>query len=143
MNTVKNANTTYRNDLLRAPLAGILEAGWATFALVIAIRCFEASEAHKAFIAGAAPIGFLITPITLYLAASFRTRPSSSCAFVLAAATLLLIGASIVQSLLFFTLFAVLSQVSAVQQGPLMLQIYPENYAPAERGIVFCVDLEH
>ena len=87
MTTAKEATATYRNDLLRAPLAGILEAGWATFALVIAIRYFEASETHKAFIAGAAPMGVLITPITLYLAASFRARPSFSCAFVLAAAT--------------------------------------------------------
>ena len=90
MITANKANATYRNDLLRAPLAGILEAGWATFALVIAIRYFEANETHKAFIAGAAPMGFLITPITLYLAASFRARPSFSCAFVLATATLLL-----------------------------------------------------
>ena len=134
MITANKATATYRNDLLRAPLTGILEAGWATFALVIAIRYFEASETHKAFIAGAAPMGFLITPITLYLAASVRARPSFSCTFVLATATLLLLGASIVESLLFFTLFAVLSQVSAVQQGPLMLQIYTENYTRAERG---------
>ena len=58
MTTAKKATSTYRNDLLRAPLAGILEAGWATFALVIAIRYFEASETHKAFIAGAAPYWF-------------------------------------------------------------------------------------
>ena len=134
MITANKANATYRNDLLRAPLAGILEAGWATFALVIAIRYFEASEPHKAFIAGAAPMGFLITPVTLYIAACFRAPPSFGCAFFLATASLLLLGASMVQSLLFFTLFAVLSQVSAVQQGPLMLQIYTENYTRAERG---------
>ena len=134
MITANKANATYRNDILRAPFAGILEAGWATFALVIAIRYFEASETLKAFIAGAAPMGFLITPATLYLAASLRARPSLSCAFVLATASLLLLGASMVQSLLYYTLFAVLSQVSAVQQGPLMLQIYTENYTRAERG---------
>lgn len=129
-----NASRTYRNDLLRAPLAGILEAGWATFVLVIAIRYFDASETYKAFIAGAGPIGFLLTPVTLYIAASLRARPSLSCAFVFAAAGLLLVGASVVQSLLFFTLFVVFSQVAAVQQGPLMLQIYTENYTRAERG---------
>ena len=71
------ASATYKKDLLRAPFAGILEAGWATFALVIAIRYFDASETYKAFIAGAAPVGFLITPLTLYLAANFRTTPVS------------------------------------------------------------------
>lgn len=131
---MSNANRTYRNDLLRAPLAGILEAGWTTFALLIAIRHFDASETHKAFIAGSGPIGFLLTPITLYIAASLRARPSRACAFVFSVASLLLVGASLVQSLLFFTLFAVISQVAAVQQGPLMLQIYTENYTRAERG---------
>ena len=134
MTSTTNAQQTYRNDLLRAPLMGILEAGWTTFALVIAIRYFDASETHKAFVAGAGPMGFLLTPITLYFAANLRTSPSRACAFVFGIAALLLVGASIAQSLLFFTLFAVFSQVSAVQQGPLMLQIYTENYSRAERG---------
>lgn len=130
----KFARATYRNDLLRAPFTGILEAGWTTFALVIAIRYFDASETHKAFIAGAGPIGFLITPVTLYIAASLRASPSRSCAFIFTIAALLLVGASLAQSLLFFTLFAAASQMAAVQQGPLMLQIYTENYTRAERG---------
>ena len=128
------ASATYRKDLLRAPFAGILEAGWATFALVIAIRYFDASDTYKAFIAGAAPIGFLITPLTLYLAANFGTTPSRACTFIFATAALLLVGASLAQSLLFFTLFVVMSQVAAVQQGPLMLQIYTANYEANERG---------
>lgn len=131
---MSKANSTYRNDLLRAPFMGILEAGWTTFALVIAIRYFDASETHKAFIAGAGPIGFLLTPLTLYLAANLRATPSRACAFVFGVAALLLVGASLAQSLLFFTLFVVLSQVAAVQQGPLMLQIYTENYTRQERG---------
>ena len=128
------ASATYRKDLLRAPFAGILEAGWATFALVIAIRYFDASDTYKAFIAGAAPIGFLLTPLTLYLAANLRATPSRACTFVFATAAFLLVGASLAQSLLFFTLFVVMSQVAAVQQGPLMLQIYTSNYASTERG---------
>ncbi|MDQ8195566.1 hypothetical protein QEH59_14125 [Coraliomargarita sp. SDUM461004] len=130
----KFARATYRNDLLRAPLMGILEAGWTTFALVIAIRYFDASETHKAFIAGSGPIGFLLTPLTLYIAASLRATPSRACAIVFGTAAALLAGASLVQTLLFFTLFVVLSQVAAVQQGPLMLQIYTENYTRSERG---------
>lgn len=130
----KLSAVTYIRDLLRAPFAGILEAGWATLALVIAIRYFNADEACKAFIAGAGPIGFLITPITLYIAANFRARPSHACAFVFGIASILLIGAGLAQSLIIFTLFTVISQVAAVQQGPLMLQIYTSNYAPKELG---------
>lgn len=130
----KFAEATYRSDLMRAPFSGILEAGWSTFALVIAIRYFDASETHKAFIAGSGPIGFLLTPLTLYLAANMRVTPSRACALVFATASVLLIGASATHTLLLFTLFAVSSQMAAVQQGPLMLQIYTENYTSKERG---------
>ena len=60
----ERAAATYRNDLLKAPFYGILEAGWVTFVLLIAIRQFDAPESYKAFIAGAAPTGFLLTPLT-------------------------------------------------------------------------------
>lgn len=128
------AGTTYRYDLIKAPFYGVLEAGWSTFALVIAIRYFEANEAAKAFIAGAGPMGFLLTPLTLFIAANLRARPSTGCALVFGVAALLLFGASVVNTLLLFTVFTVISQMAAVQQGPLMLQIFTENYTAKERG---------
>lgn len=129
-----NATATYRYDRIKAPFLGILEAGWSTFALVVAIRYFDAAETVKAFIAGSGPIGFLITPVTLFIAAKLRARPSMACAFVFASAAVLLLGTSLAQSLLFYGLFVTISQVMAVQQGPLILQIYTENYTSKERG---------
>lgn len=131
---MSNAASTYRYDRIKAPFYGILEAGWNTFALVIAIRYFDASETHKAFVAGAGPIGFLLAPLTLFIAAQLKARPSLACAVVFAGAAVLLLGASLVHTLLFFALFAVTSQMAAVQHGPLMLQIYTENYTAKERG---------
>jgi MFS family permease len=119
---------------LRAPCYGILEAGWSTFALLIAIRHFGAPESYKAFIAGAWPIGFLLTPLTLYLVAKSRIRPSLASAYMFALAAVLMIGATVVQSLTFFTVFIITSQMATVQQGPLMIQIYAENYPASERG---------
>jgi len=129
-----NAASTYYLDRIKAPFYGILEAGWTTFALVIAIRHFDASETHKAFIAGAGPIGFLLAPLTLFIAAQLKARPSLASAVVFAGAAVLLAGASLIPTMLFFTLFAVTSQMAAVQHGPLMLQIYTENYTAKERG---------
>ncbi len=129
-----NAASTYRYDRIKAPFYGILEAGWNTFALVIAIRYFDASETHKSFIAGAGPIGFLLAPLTLFIAAQLRARPSLACAVVFAGSAVLLMGASLIHTLLFFSIFAVTSQMAAVQHGPLMLQIYTENYTAKERG---------
>lgn len=128
------AATTYRFDVIRAPFYGILEAGWGTFALIIAIRHFDAPETYKAFIAGAWPMGFLLTPLTLYLLAKLRSRPSLAAGSMFALSALLMVGATLVQSLTLFTLFIITSQMATGQQGPLALQIYAENYAPSERG---------
>ena len=131
---LKKAASTYRYDIIKSPFYGILEAGWSTFALVVAIRYFDANETAKAFIVGSGPIGFLITPITLFFAAKFKARPSMACALAFGTAGLLLIGASLAQSLIYYCLFATVSQLAAVQQGPLMLHIYTANYTAKERG---------
>lgn len=125
---------TYRNDVLKAPFYGILEAGWQTFVLLIAIRHFDAPESCKAFIVGASPIGFLLTPVTVYLAARWRFRPSMVAAYMFFLTALLIVGATVIESLLLFTVFMMTSQMAAVQQGPLMTQIYAENYPASQRG---------
>ena len=130
----KFAEATYLNDIMRSPLYGIMEAGWHSFALIVAIRYFDASETHKAFIAGAGPMGFLLTPLTLYIAASLRARPSMACALIFAVAGILVTGACLASTLLLFTHFWVMSQMVTVQQGPLMLQVFTENYEAEERG---------
>lgn len=129
-----HAEVTYARDKLRAPFMGILEAGWLAFPLLIAIRHFEAPENIKAFIAGAGPIGFLLTPITLFLVAKLQARPSqaSACMFVLAAC--LIAGATLGQSLLVFSVCIIGSQMASVQHGPLMVQVYASNYSANERG---------
>jgi len=132
--TLSKAEQTYRYDKLRAPFYGILEAGWSTFALVIAIRYFEAPDKYKSFIAGAWSMGFLLTPLTLYLVAKRRYRSSIACACMFGISAVLMIGATLAQSLLIFTLLIMLSQIATAQQGPLMLQIYAENYTSKERG---------
>ena len=128
------AEKTYFYDQLRAPFYGILEAGWSAFALVIAIRYFEAPERYKALIAGAWSIGFLITPITLYLIAKLRKQPNIACALMFSTSAVLMVGATLVQSLVLYTLFIMLAQIATAQQGPLMLQIYADNYTAKERG---------
>ncbi|MGJ8651813.1 MAG: MFS transporter [Opitutaceae bacterium] len=134
MNTSTKAEQTYHYDKLRAPFYGILEAGWSTFALVIAIRYFDAPDKYKSFIAGAWSMGFLLTPLTLYLVAKLRHRSSIACACMFGVSAVLMVGATLAQSLLIFTLLIMLSQIATAQQGPLMLQIYAENYTFRERG---------
>lgn len=129
---------TYRNDILKAPFYGILEAGWLTFVLLIAIRQFDAPEAYKAFIAGAAPIGFLLTPITIYFAAKTDLRPSLICALMFCLTALLIVGATVIESLLLFSVFMITSQMASVQQGPLITQLYAENYPASWASALRC-----
>lgn len=128
------AAITYTRDKLRAPFMGILEAGLQTFPLLIAIRYFDAPENTKAFIAGAGPIGFLITPLTLFLAAKLRARPAQAAAIMFIVTAIFIAGATVVQSMLLFTVCIIASQVAKVQHGPLMVQVYASNYPAAERG---------
>ena len=51
-----------------------------------------------------------------------------------ALAALLMVGATAGQSLTIFTIFIITSQMATVQQGPLMILIYSENYPADERG---------
>ena len=125
---------TYRNDLLKSPFYGVLEAGWTAFVLLIAIRQFDAPEGYKAFIAAASPIGFLLTPVTLYFAARQRLRSGLVCAYMFFLTALLIVGATVTESLLLFTALMMTSQMAAVQQGPLITQIYAENYPSSQRG---------
>jgi MFS family permease len=129
-----NAQATYIRDKWRAPFQGILEAGWQAFPLLIAIRYFEAPESTKAFIAGAGPIGFLLTPLTLFLAARMGARPSTACAFVFSLSAFLILGATFAGGLLAFTICIIASQMASVQHGPLMVQVYTMNYSSKERG---------
>lgn len=128
------AEATYTRDKWRAPFQGMLEAGWMAFPLLIAIRYFEAPETVKAFIAGAGPVGFLLTPLTLFLAARLAARPSHACAVVFALSAVLVLGATFASSLLVFTACIIASQMAMVQHGPLMVQVYTMNYAAHERG---------
>lgn len=134
LSIIDRAEITYRNDILRAPFYGVLEAGWSTFILLIAIRYFAAPENYKAFIAGASPIGFLLTPLTLYLVARWRLRPSLISAFAFALAALLFVCTTALESLFLFTALMMASQIVTVQQGPLVTQIYAENYPASQRG---------
>ncbi len=128
------AEATYIRDKWRAPFLGILEAGWQAFPLLIAIRYFDAPESVKAFIAGAGPIGFLLTPLTLFIAARMGARPSSACALVFGLSAALILGATLASTLLVFTICCIASQMAAVQHGPLMVQVYTMNYGDHERG---------
>lgn len=105
-----------------------------TFALVVAIRAFDAPESFKALIAGSGPLGLLLAPAVLFVAARMRARPAPAAACLFLGAAVLLTGATLAQSFLLFAGFIICSHMSGIQYNSLMLQIYADNYRSSERG---------
>lgn len=125
---------THSRDSLRSFLYGILEAGWQTFAFIVAIRYFNSDVNFKAFIAAAGPIGFLLTPLSLYFFANKKFSASFACALVYFVTALFLFGSISVNNIFVFGACIIISQVINVQKGPVLLQIYTSNYPPENRG---------
>lgn len=125
---------THSRDSIRSFLYGILEAGWQTFAFVVAIRYFNSDVNFKAFIAAAGPIGFLLTPLSLYFFANQKFSASFACALVYFSTALFLFGSITVNSITVFGACIIISQIINVQKGPVLLQIYTTNYPPENRG---------
>jgi hypothetical protein len=125
---------THSRDSLRSFLYGILEAGWQTFAFIVTIRYFNSDINFKAFIAASGPIGFLLTPLSLYFFANKKFTASFACALVYFLTALFLFGSITVNSLAVFGACIIISQIINVQKGPVLLQIYTTNYPPENRG---------
>lgn len=125
---------THGKDCLRSFLYGILEAGWQTFAFVVAIRYFQADTNFKSLIAAAGPIGFLLTPLSLYFFAHKKILASRAASIIYYLTAAFLLASVSVDSLLIFGTFVILSLIINVQKGPVLLDIYTTNYPPNQRG---------
>lgn len=128
------ANKTFRCELFASTSGGILEAGFSTFALLLAIRAYEASVFEKAILAGSMSAGLLIAPLGLSLMR--RTRWSVNwiaCSLmVLTGICLLVVFAS--DSLGLYITGIAFAQITIAQQYTLRLHLHTTNYPAAERG---------
>lgn len=131
---VNTQQLTYNCDRLRAPFFGVLEAGWITFGLLVAIRVYDAPESVKAILSAAGFVGLLINTFSIAWIARKQWQPSHTIfGFLLATAAFLLLAACW-PGMWPFALFFILARVLYSQQSPLATHIYTHNYAPHERG---------
>ena len=138
MTEQETTSRTFRNELLRAIPAGILETLSSTFGMLIAVRVFDASKLSKSVFLSATSAGLMLSlfvvPILLrsrYTVASTAARVQflGAAAFALtalfpASELLFTVGSSV--GLFFFAL-----------QIPLQTQIYRLNYPEQIRGKLF------
>ena len=128
------ARTTFRCELLANAFAGILQAGFSTFALLLAIRAYDANEYEKAILAGAMSAGLLVAPVGLSLMRATRYSVNRlACGLMLFAGLCLLVVFS-TQSLLVYVTGLALAQIAMAQQYTLRIHVHTTNYSAAERG---------
>lgn len=127
-------NKTYLFERLGAPFHGIVSAGFTTFGLLICIRYFDASDKVKALVAAGTFIGFLFNTYSVSLANRSRRTNTFVLSFLLIVSGLLLVGASLANSLLVFLCFFISAKIVYAQQPPVKTQIYAFNYPARLRG---------
>jgi MFS family permease len=130
----KVSSQTFRLDLINSSLGGIIEVGFGTFAILIAIRFLDAPNLIKAILASGVSAGLLLVPFMQRMAASSRLCVSSFCAgLMLICGGCLFLAAHMTNPwLLAWALFV--AQVCFSQLPGFMIQVYSRNYSPKERG---------
>ncbi len=129
------AKKTFFYDNIRCFFTGILEAGFKTFVLLIAIRVFHAPNICKAVLSSIGFMGLLIAPMMVTFASKLKNIPSTNiCGYYFILITVTLMISAVVDSFLAYFILIAISRVIFKQYIPLMIDVYGNNYNKQERG---------
>ena len=128
------AKDTHKYDLRRNLFNGIVEASYASTALLVAIRYFGASDNAKSLIAGGSCLGFLLAPGFLMLVGKSRLPVSRICAFLMLGAAIGILLSATANSAWSYAGWLLFACVLAGQVPSLMVHVYSRNYRSDERG---------
>ena len=131
----------FKVDTPRGFFAGILEAGFTIFVILIAIRFFNAPNYCKAILAAGSSTGLILSPFLMGLWGKSRTPNSIKCGILMASCALFIFLASCTDQILFFSLSLLIAQICLSQVPSLMIGIYSEIYSKKERGYRFSLNL--
>ncbi|MBT4223062.1 MAG: MFS transporter [Opitutae bacterium] len=113
---------------------GIIEAGYNSLALLVAIRFFDASDSAKSLIACGASIGFLLAPVFLLVASKSHLKVSGICALCMIGSAIGTLCAASTNQVWVYTIALMAALVIVAQVPSLMVHIYSRNYLHGERG---------
>tara|TARA_Y100001934_G_C12364259_1_gene782533 strand:- start:1019 stop:2320 length:1302 start_codon:yes stop_codon:yes gene_type:complete len=133
-NSAAIARTTFRCELLSNAFGGILQAGFSTFALLLAIRAYGANEYEKAILAGAMSAGLLVAPVGLSLMRATRYSVNRLACGLMVFAGLCLLVVFSTQSLMVYVTGLAVAQIAIAQQPTLRIHVHTNNYSPSGRG---------
>jgi len=128
------ARRTYRWDLLRGGMQGIVEACIYTFGLLIAIRVFDAPDLLKALLPGSYSLGLLLSPVALMIGSRLGGTAGRMCAFCSLVSGLAMLGVIAARELSGYLFYIVLYAIFLAQTVSLLTKIYATNYSVDERG---------
>lgn len=129
------AKKTFLFDSCRCFCAGLIEAGFNAFALLVAIRVFHASKLTKSLLTSAWFIGYFITPFTqLLVSKSSKLKVTDFCKYYMLSVSIATFIAMLSNTFLGFLLFIMLGMIFFKQPAPLMADVYGQNYSSKERG---------
>ena len=115
-------------------MGGILEVGFGTFSILIAIRFLEAPDMIKAILASGVSAGLLLVPLMQRIAVWSKMRVSSFCAGLMLICGGCLLWAAYMTDPWLLALALFVAQVCFSQLPGFMIQVYSRNYSPKERG---------
>ena len=130
----KVSSQTFRLDLINSCLGGILEVGFGTFAILIAIRFLGAPDLIKAVLASGVSAGLLLVPHMQRLAVWSQLPVGRFCAFMMLLTSVLLLGSGYLNHVWVLAVALFLAQVFFSQLPGFMIQVYSRNYGSKERG---------
>jgi len=125
---------TFRLDLINSSLGGILEVGFGTFAILIAIRFLQAPDVIKAVLASGVSAGLLLVPHMQRLATWTQFSVSRFCALLMIISSVLLFASGYINHVWILATALFLAQVCFSQLPGFMIQVYSRNYGSNERG---------
>ncbi|NDH00042.1 MAG: MFS transporter [Opitutae bacterium] len=130
----KLSKQTFHLDLINSSMGGILEVGFGTFSILIAIRFMEAPDMIKAILASGVSAGLLLVPLMQRIAVWSKMSVSSFCAGLMLICGGCLLWAAYMTDPWLLALALFVAQVCFSQLPGFMIQVYSRNYSPKERG---------
>lgn len=128
---------TYRYEQRRAVMSGIIETATTTFLLLIAVRWFNAGPTAKALLASSNSLGFLLTPLVVYLVQRGGAPVSRAASRFLTVGAWSFAIAAIAPDARIFVVASAFAVGMAGAIVPLMTQLYQDNYPALVRGRIF------
>jgi MFS family permease len=125
---------TLKLDLFRCSLNGILEVGFNVFVILIAIRFLDASQGYKSILAAGSAFGFFLMPWTVRISKALNRPVTQFAGVLMLVCSVSLFFCSQVKSILPYTIYLVIAQISLSQMPGLMIHVYSSNYKSNKRG---------